>query len=92
MTSVKSAVSQLTADMELFSSQISGEIDELKRNVQPRPVTGATLFRHCLEDLSERVASMSDEMQTLESVTLDAISLEVWYLFSCSFRCLSALQ
>lgn len=77
MTSIRKPLAQLSADLELFGSQITTEIAELKRNAEVRPVTGATLYRHCLEDLNERLVSLSEDTEALESVSLDAISLEV---------------
>ena len=45
--------------------------------MENRPVTGATFYRHCLEDLNERLAGLGEELGALEMVSLDAISLEV---------------
>ena len=67
----------LSNDLQLFGTQITTEINELKRNVEVRPVTGATLYRHCLEDLDTRLTSISEDVGALESVSLDAISLEL---------------
>ena len=77
MSSHRRPLGQLSEDLQLFGSQITTEIQELKRNVEVRPVTGATLFRHCLEDLNERVNTLGEDVEALESVSLDAISLEV---------------
>lgn len=77
MASVRKAVSQLATELDVFGSQLANEIDELKRNVEVKPVTGATLYRHCLEDLNDRLTSIGEDLATLEAVSLDAISLEV---------------
>ena len=77
MTSLRKPLHQLSADLQLFGPQITNEINELKRNVEVRPITGATLYRHCLEDLNERLTTLSEDVEALESVSLDAISLEV---------------
>lgn len=61
----------------MFGSELNKEINELKRNVEVKPVTGATLYRHCLEDLNDRLTSMGEELAAVEAVSLDAISLEV---------------
>jgi hypothetical protein len=37
----------------------------------------AVYFRHCLEDLTGQAAALQRHVERLESVTLDAISLEV---------------
>ena len=77
MTSIRKPLAQLSSDLQLFGSQITTEITELKRNAEVRPITGATLYRHCLEDLNERLTAISEDFEALESVSLDAISLEV---------------
>ena len=43
----------------------------------------AVYFRHCLEDLTGQAATLQRDVERLESVTLDAISLEV-----CNWPCL----
>lgn len=47
------------------------------RNVENQPVTGATYFRHCLEDLNERLVTTGEDLHALEAVSVDAISLKV---------------
>ncbi len=37
----------------------------------------AVYFRHCLEDLGGQAAALQRHVERLETVTLDAISLEV---------------
>lgn len=83
MTSLRKPLNQLSADLQLFGPQITNEINELKRNVEVRPITGATLYRHCLEDLNDRLTSLSEDVEALESVSLDAISLEVNFKLHC---------
>ena len=41
------------------------------------PAHAAVYFRHCLEDLSGQAAVLQRQVERLETVTLDAISLEV---------------
>ena len=77
MTSLRKSLQRFAEDLQLFSSQLSQETQELKRNVELRPVTGATHFRHCLEDINDRLTALGEELQALEAVSLDAISLEV---------------
>lgn len=77
MTSLKKSIAHITSDLQLFGPQITTELQELRRNVEVRPVTGATHYRHCLEDLSDRATSLGKEIAALESISLDAISLEV---------------
>ena len=43
----------------------------------------AVYFRHCLEDLTGHAAALQRHVERLESVTLDAISLEVRYRRRC---------
>ncbi|GAB4824009.1 hypothetical protein N2152v2_011055 [Parachlorella kessleri] len=76
MTSLRKSLQRFAEDLQLFSSQLSQETQELKRNVELRPVTGATHFRHCLEDINDRLTALGEELQALEGVSLDAISLE----------------
>lgn len=77
MTTISKPLAQLASDLQLFGPQITTEINELRRNAEVRPVTGATLFRHCLGDLNERLVGIGEDIATLEAVSLDAISLEV---------------
>lgn len=77
MASLRKSLQRFAEDLQLFSGQLSQETAELRRNVEQRPITGATNFRHCLEDISERLAAVGEELQALEAVSLDAISLEV---------------
>ena len=77
MASIRKPLAALSADLQLFAPQIAGEVHELRRNVEVRPVTGATLYRHCLEDLDERVNYLGEDIEGLGAVSLDAISLEV---------------
>lgn len=77
MPSLRKSLQRFAEDLQLFSGQLSQETAELRRNVEQRPITGATNFRHCLEDISERLAAVGEELQALEAVSLDAISLEV---------------
>ena len=39
--------------------------------------SAAVYFRHCLEDLGGQAAALQRHVERLETVTLDAISLEV---------------
>lgn len=77
MTAISKSLAQLTADLQLFGPQITAEITELRRNAEVRPVTGATLFRNCLNDLNERLGGIGEDVAALEAVSLDAPSLEV---------------
>lgn len=77
MASLRKSLQRFAEDLQLFSGQLSQETQELKRNVDNRPITGATNFRHCLEDINERLGAVGDELQALEAVSVDAISLEV---------------
>lgn len=77
MASIRKSLAALSADLQLFAPQVSSEVTELRRNVEVCPVTGATLYRHCLEDLNDRLASLGEDVESLEAVSLDAISLEV---------------
>ena len=77
MASLRKSLQRFAEDLQLFSGQLSHETQELKRNVEHKPITGATNFRHCLEDINDRLSAVGDELQALESVSLDAISLEV---------------
>ena len=79
MAAIRKSVHVLGSELQLFGAQLTTEVQELHRNVEVRPVTGATVYRHCLEDLAERLAAVSDDLAALEAVSLDAISLEVWF-------------
>ena len=82
---MRRAIHGLADALAVFSSGVEGELLDLRRNVDGQPTTGATCFRHCLEDLDDRLAAMTEEMEALEAVTTDAISLQVR-------RCCPALQ
>lgn len=77
MAALRKSLQRFAEDLQLFSGQLAQETAELKRNVEHRPVIGATNFRHCLEDLNDRLGAVAEELQALEAVSLDAISLEV---------------
>jgi hypothetical protein len=81
MASLRKSLQRFAEDLQLFSSQLSQEAQELRRNVELKPITGATQFRHCLEDINDRLSVVGEELQALEAVSLDAISLEVrlWF-------------
>lgn len=76
-TSMRRAIHGFADSLAVFSSGVEGELLDLRRNVDNQPTTGATCFRHCLEDLDDRLAAMTEEMEALEAVTTDAISLQV---------------
>jgi hypothetical protein len=76
MTSVTKSLAQLAAGLQGFS-EISGELQDLRRNVLAKPVTGATLYRHCLDDLNERIRAAQSDVDSLASITVEAPSLEV---------------
>jgi hypothetical protein len=78
MTSrIRTPLSQFSGELQVFASQLSSEAAELRKNVGNRPVTGATLYRRCLEDLEQRLSAISEDLQSLEAISLDAVSLEV---------------
>ena len=77
MASLRRSLQRFAEDLQLFSGQLAQETQELKRNVELKPITGATNYRHCLEDVNDRLAAVGEELAALEAVSLDAISLEV---------------
>jgi hypothetical protein len=76
MATVGNAVAALASDMKLFSSEIETQIRELNQNQEYRPITGATHYRHCLEDLCERCEDLAGEVKALEETTMDVLSFD----------------
>jgi hypothetical protein len=76
MAAIRKPLAQLSADLRLFGKHVTNEMQDLRRNVEIRPVTGATLFRHCLEDLRKRVGAMTESVERLEMVTTDGTSID----------------
>lgn len=76
MAALRKPLAQLSADLQLFGTHVTNEMQDLRRNVEIRPVTGATLFRHCLEDLRKRVGAMTESVERLEMVTTDGASID----------------
>jgi hypothetical protein len=76
MAAIRKPLAQLSADLQLFGTHVTNEMQDLRRNVEIRPVTGATLFRHCLEDLRKRVGAMTESVERLETVTTDGTSID----------------
>lgn len=77
MATLRKSLQRFAEDLQLFSGHLSEETQELQRNVEQKPIVGATHFRHCLEDIDARLNAVGEELQALESVSIDAISLEV---------------
>jgi hypothetical protein len=76
MATVGKAVAALASDLKLFSSEIETQIRELNQNLEYRPITGATHYRHCLEDLCERCEALAGEVKALEETTMDVLSFD----------------
>ena len=76
-SSIRKSLRGLEDGLALFTGQLAQEAAELRRNVDGRPVTGATYYRRCLEDLQDRLEGMGRELQALEGISTDAVSLEV---------------
>lgn len=76
MATVGKALAALASDMKLFSSEIETQIRELNQNLEYRPITGASHYRHCLEDLCERCETLAGEVKALEETTMDVLSFD----------------
>eukprot|EP00887_Chlorella_sp_A99_P004740 scaffold4.g4740.t1 len=76
-SALRRALNTFDDELSGFAGQLSQEVHELRRNVENKPVTGATYYRHCLEDLNDRLDTIGEELQALEAVSLDAVSLEL---------------
>ena len=74
---VRRSLRAFEQDLTLFSSTLDQELQELRRNVEARPLTGATYFRACLVELGGRLGGLAEQLQALEAVSRDAVSLEV---------------
>jgi hypothetical protein len=75
--SVTHTLRRLEGELTVFTAQLAQETAELRRNVDNQPTTGATFYARILEELTDRLEGLGQELHTLEGVSLDAISIEV---------------
>ncbi|KFM27530.1 hypothetical protein F751_5386 [Auxenochlorella protothecoides] len=68
MTAVQASIQALHAHMGAFSAGASAELGALRRDVEQRPVVGATAYRHALRAIGESLDSAAIEVQGLESL------------------------
>lgn len=84
---VRKAIRGLEDGLHVFTAQLAQETAELKRNVDNQPCTGASFYRNILEDLAQRLEGLGQELQALEGVSVDAVSLEVRRLSPAAAAC-----
>jgi hypothetical protein len=70
------SVAALGAELQLFARQLGPEIAALRRNAEARPVTGASAYRGCLEDLATRAAAAEGDLAALAAFADAAASLD----------------
>lgn len=76
-TSTRRALKGLEDGLQAFTTQLSHETAELRRNIDNQPTTGPTFYSRILADVFERLEGVGQDLAVLEGVSLDAVSLEV---------------
>lgn len=72
MTSLRRSLHTLSEDLRAFS-EISNELNDLRRNVTIRTVTGVSEYRLCLDDLKQRVQECDTVVQKMSGVTVNDV-------------------
>ncbi|BDA50649.1 probable pentatricopeptide repeat-containing protein At3g61520, mitochondrial at N-terminal half [Coccomyxa sp. Obi] len=74
--SLPDSIAAFSADLRFFAAQTADGINSLRRTVNSKPCIGPTVFRESCKELVHQAAVISSEVGKLQSVTLDAVSLE----------------
>ncbi len=82
-SAVRRSLKSFEEALALFTTSLASETAELRRNIDNQPTTGSTFYARILEDLTDRLEGVEQELQALEGVSLDAISLEVSGCSTC---------
>ncbi|KAI3438538.1 hypothetical protein D9Q98_000966 [Chlorella vulgaris] len=86
-TSTRRALKGLEDGLQAFTTQLSHETAELRRNIDNQPTTGPTFYSRILADVFERLEGVGQELAVLEGVSLDAVSLEELVGHSVALYC-----
>lgn len=97
MIELKESISNFSDIVFLFSKSLSSDVDQLKENLLRRPCTGASSYRHCLEELNERAILLACDIKALEESSLDVLSFDEMLklsteLFEENKRSISSLE
>ncbi|KAL0046695.1 hypothetical protein WJX82_007480 [Trebouxia sp. C0006] len=76
VSDISKHVADFGQGLQTFSQRLEQDVSELKRAVACKPRAGHAQMQHCLQDMMYRAAATGQEINALEAVTIDAVSLE----------------
>ena len=79
---LKKSLQTFGNDIQAFGSEISNEIDVLKKRVSlEKSITGASTYKNCIEDLKERVEETASLIKDISGVSNASVSTQVRCFF-----------